>query len=131
MWYGKLSIIIYVFSFSFMFMAYFINQVLNDTYLSASNASYSYINGTLLPQFTFSPGFNSSLIFGDFISVFNFLVGLMSAGTLGNGAFQTMMGILPAGIGGPLDGAVVLLMGLLFDSATVFLLLYIFSFRSL
>lgn len=126
MWYGKVGVICFLFSFSFMFMAYFLNQVIQDPYLTASNANFGYLNGTLLPQFTFSPGFNSALIFGDFVSVFNFLVGIMTGGVFGQ-----MMAILPTGIGGPIDSAVTLLMTITFDSGICFLLLYIFSNRSI
>lgn len=87
-----------------------------------------------MPTFTFTPGFNAALIFGDFWSVFLFVTNIMSGGTLGIGPFQQMTGILgaqPGGIGGPIDTAVLLLLGIMFDSATVFLALYIISFRSL
>lgn len=126
MWYGKVSIILYVFSLSFMVSSYYLNQVFNDPLISNS-ATYQSLNATA-HAFTFSPEVNTNFIFGDFITVMTLIGNIMSGGY-----FETVFGDagIIHGAGGPADISLSLIMGLLFDSATFFLILYIVSNRSL
>lgn len=121
MWYGKLSIIMFIYSLSILFSSYYLNQIFNDSVLSQS-ATYQSLNN-LMGTFSFNQTINTNLIFGDFISVFTLLGSLMSGSI-----FTSSLTIIQnSGFG---DMSVGLLMGLLFDSATLFLLLYIVSNRS-
>lgn len=126
MWYGKLSIIIYVFSLALLFGGYYANQVFNDPSLSTPNTTYSYLSSLMNSKYRFSQSPNAALILGDFITTFQLIGSLMSGDLLSQS--QTML--QGSGFGG-YGEAVMLLQGLLFDSATFFLLLYIISFRSI
>lgn len=105
-----------------LFFAYYINQYFNDPTLN-NNVTFSSLN-TIMGTFTFSQQINTNLVFGDFISVFTLLGGLMTGSV-----FTSAMTIVQNS--GFADASVSLLMGLLFDSGTVFLLMYIVSFRSI
>lgn len=121
MWYGKISIILFVFSIATLFMTYYVNQIFNDPFLSNS-ATYSSLS-SIMGTFKFNQQINTNLIFGDFISVFQLLGSLMSGSI-----FTSSLTIIQSS--GFADLSVGLLMGILFDSATLFLLLYIVSNRS-
>lgn len=122
MWYGKISIILFVFSLGILFSSYYLNQIFNDPVLSSS-ATYTSLN-TIMGTFSFNQQINTNLIFGDFISAFTLLGSLMSGSV-----FTTSLTIIQSS--GFADLSVGLLMGLLFDSASLFLLLYIISNRSI
>lgn len=122
MWYGKISIILFVFSLGILFSSYYLNQVFNDPVISSS-ATYTSLQ-SIMGTFTFNQQINTSLIFGDFLSVFQLLGSLMSGSV-----FTSSLTIIQNS--GFADLSVGLLMGLLFDSATLFLLLYIVSNRSI
>lgn len=122
MWYGKISIILYVFSVSLLFSSYYINQVFNDPVISSS-VTYTSLQ-TLMGTFAFNQQINTNLIFGDFISALTLIGGLMTGSV-----FTTSMTIIQSS--GMADLSVGILMGLLFDSATLFLLIYIVSNRSI
>lgn len=124
MWYGKISIILYVFSLAMLFGSYYINQIFNDPVVSQS-ATYTSLQ-TIMGTFgtPSASSINVSLIFGDFMSVFTLIASLMSGSV-----FSSSMTVL--GNSGFADLSVGLFMGLLFDSATLFLVLYIISNRSL
>ena len=122
MWYGKISIILFVFSLGILFSSYYLNQIFNDPVLSSS-ATYTSLN-TIMGTFSFNQQINTNLIFGDFLSAFTLLGSLMSGSV-----FTTSLTIIQSS--GFADLSVGLLMGLLFDSASLFLLLYIVSNRSI
>ncbi len=121
MWYGKLSIILFVFSLGILFSSYYLNQIFNDPVISAS-ATYTSLQ-TIMGTFAFNQQINTNLIFGDFVSVFTLLGSLMSGSV-----FTSSLHLIQNS--GFADVSVGLLMGLLFDSASLFLLLYIVSNRS-
>lgn len=126
MWYGKLCVILYVFSFSLLFSGYYMNQIFNDPNIN-QNGTYQALTDL---KTSFNPNLspNSTLIFGDFISAFKLLVNLMSGGV-----FNTVFGdhgFMQTTASG-FDASMELLMGLLFDSATLFFILYIVSNRSI
>src|SRR6478736_5984662 len=76
MWYGKISIIMYIFSLGLLFSSYYINQVFNDPVVSQSVTftSLQSIMGTFQPN----TQINSALIFGDFINTWTLLGGLIT-----------------------------------------------------
>lgn len=74
--------------------------------------------------FTFNQQVNTNLIFGDFVAAYTLIGGLMSGSV-----FSSSLTIIQNS--GFADVSIGLLMGLLFDSATLFLLLYIISNRSI
>lgn|SRR6185312_7929886 len=136
MWYGKLSIITYIFCFSMLFGMYYMNlSIFHDPVITAS-VSYQSINN-LVGTFAFNQNINSGLIFGDFLSVYNLLGALMTGSATVPNPFAEIFGG-GGGIGGHgiiynsgfADASVGLFMGAIFDSATLFLLLYIISNRS-
>jgi len=99
------------------------NTIFNDPSISQS-ATFGSLNSTVATTFQFNQPVTASLIFGDFIAVFKFIAALMSGGI-----FADAQGIVStSGYG---DQWVSLLMGGLFDLATVFLILYIVSNRSI
>lgn len=112
----------WIFSLAILFSSYYINQIFNDPTLSQS-ATYTSLN-TLMGTFAFTGNINTNLIFGDFISVFTLLGSLMS-GSIFTSSFTIIQN------SGYADVSVGLLMGLMFDSGTLFLLMYIISFRSI
>lgn len=112
----------FMFSISLLFSTYYLNQIFNDPVINSS-ATYASLQ-TIMGTFTFNQQINTNLIFGDFISVFTLLGSLMSGSV-----FTTSLTIIQSS--GFADISVGLLMGLLFDSATLFLLLYIVSNRSI
>ena len=127
MWYGKIAIIMWLFSFAIFFSAGYVNQIFNQAWLT-SNVTYSSINATG-STLAFNQQINTNFIFGDFLSVFTFLGNLFTGGY-----FNTAFG--PAGIAANIgfagyDQWISMLMGLMFTSSTIFLLLYIISFRSI
>ena len=105
-----------------LFFAYYLNQVFNDPTIS-NNVTFSSLN-TIMGTFTFSQQINTNLVFGDFISVFTLLGSLMSGSV-----FSSALTLIQNS--GFADASVGLLMGILFDGGTVFLLMYIVSFRSI
>lgn len=136
MWFGKLSIILYIFSFAMVFGMYYMNLSIFHDPIITSSVSYQSINN-LVGTFAFNQNINSGLIFGDFLSVYNLLGGLMTGSAtiaspfaviFGGGGGQTGQGLIYNS--GFADASVGLFMAGLFDAATLFLLLYIVSNRS-
>lgn len=127
MWYGKLAIILFMFSVSLLFSSYFINQVFNDPFItnSVTNQSLKTLAGT----FQFNQQIDAQFIFGDFNAVKNVIFALMTGG----GAFTQAFGDhgITHGLEYSASDFVSILMGLLFNSSVVFLILYIVSNRSL
>lgn len=133
MWYGKISVICFIFSIAMLFSTYYINQIFNDPVIQQSTTYKSL--GTIMASFNPNISPNPTLIFGDFISAFNLLINLMSGGV-----FSTVFGHPASGTGGDMgllgnsgyyDASLQIFMGLLFDSATLFFILYIVSNRSI
>lgn len=126
MWYGKLAVIIYVFCFSMIFATLFANQIFqdpvyNNTVLFTQIAS---ISQSFQPSIVPLP----ELIFGDFISVFKIL-GTLLTGEVFLDVFGQSGILATSGVG--YSTYMIILMQLLFWSATLFFLLYIISFRSI
>ena len=125
MWFGKLAVVMFIFSFATLFSTYYLNQVFNDPGINQSTTYKSLhdLVGSFNPNI--SP--NSTLIFGDFISAFNLLTNLMSGGVFGEvfGGSGVMVS------SGFFDSSLQLLMALMFDSSCLFFILYIISNRSI
>lgn len=113
----------FVFSLALVFGSYYGNTIFHDPVISNS-VTFQNLNATLTSTFTFNQQINIDLIFGDFYHVFLFVASLMSGGFFGQATGITATS-------GFADQSVTLLMTLMFDSATVFLILYIISNRSL
>lgn len=129
MWYGKVAIILYLFSLAIVFMTFYLNtNIFNDasitngmTYQSLqalTNSTYSFANQQV----------DAALIFGDFVHVFQFIAALFTGGIFAQSFGST--GIMVQS-GFAYDAYLELFTTLMFDSATVFLVLYIISNRSL
>ena len=130
MWYGKLSIITFLFCILTLFSTYYLNQVFQDPYISSST-TYTSVSA-LLVQFGTPQTPNAQLVFGDFISAFNLLSQLFAGGIVSSVFGDSSHAGLLSGTGfGGIDASLTLLVSLLFDSSTLFLLLYIISFRSI
>ena len=112
----------WLFSVALLFSTYYINLIFNDSVLTQS-ATYSSLN-TLMGTFSYNQKPNANLVFGDFVSAFTVIGGLVTGST-----FTTSLTVIQNA--GFADLSVGLLMGLMFDSGTLFLILYIISFRSI
>lgn len=127
MWFGKVGLIMWIFSFAILFSTGYLNQIFADPWIT-NNVTYNSINSTL-PSLKFNLDVNSGLIFGDFINTFKFLGNLITGGyftqVFGNGGL-----IGQTGFGG-IDQWFSLLLALMFDAGTLFFLLYIISNRSI
>ena len=119
-----------------VFGMYYMNLNLFHDPIITNSVSYQSIN-TLVGTFAFTQNINSGLIFGDFLSVYNLMGSLMTGSAtiaspfaviFGGGGGQQGSGLIYNS--GFADASVGLFMGAIFDSATLFLLLYIVSNRS-
>ena len=136
MWFGKIAIILFIFSFASLFGAYYLNQIFADPCISNSNTfqsmdnliKHSYSNAT-----NAAPGFNSNLVFGDFISTYLILKDLFTGTTFADVFVpqSTTDSLLSCAQFGGFDYSFSLLMTGMFDLSVVFFLLYIVSFRSI
>ena len=122
MWYGKVGVILWVFSVMLIFFSYYFNTIFNNSAISQS-ATFSSLTA-LQGTFAFNQSLDASLVFGDFIHVFTFLGSLFTGG-----AFSTALTLVSNT--GFVDTSIQLFMGILYSSGTLFLLLYIASFRSI
>ena len=91
MWMGKIGLILYTFSLMGLVMAGWLNaEIFNNATLNANNdITQSTLNTDLL-QFNLDPSVNTNLIFGDFITVFHLISGILT----GAGISQ-FLGMLP------------------------------------
>lgn len=126
MWYGKLAIILFIFSIAILFSSYFMNQIFNDPLITASVTNQSL--QTLAGTFQFNQDINTQLIFGDFLAVKNVVWSLMSGSAFTSAFGDT--GVMH-GLSYTASNYIAILMALLFNSSCVFLILYIVSNRSL
>lgn len=136
MWFGKIGVILFIFSFASLWSAYYLNQVFNDACITSSDtfqAMNTLITGTYANATSASPGFNTNLVFGDFLSTYTILKALFTGTTFANvfvpqGSTNSVLSC--SGFGG-FDYSFTLLMTGMFDLSVVFFLLYIISFRSI
>ena len=125
MWYGKIAIILFLFSFSLTFGMYYINLMYNQSAIShnwglsqvqalaSSFSSVSNQNGGQNP--------NPALIFGDFI------IGLtVLFNTLAGGGVTTVLQGIPG-----VDSSVTLLVQIIYGSASIILWVYVAANRSI
>lgn len=130
MWFGKVAIILYLFSFAIVFSAYYLN---NTTFHDASiSQTQTYVALQALENSTYAftnHQVDSALIFGDFVHVFQFIAALFTNGMFAS-AFGNSGVMNQSGWGG-YDLSVGLFITIMFDAATTFLILYIISNRSL
>lgn len=120
MWLGKIALIMYVFSIAILFSAFYLNQIFNNPVLGANgNITFNALN-TLMGTFRLNQQINTNLIFGDFIAAVTVLFGIVTGSTL-----STAFTLIPY-----VDQSILLLQGILFDLASVFLWIYIVSNRS-
>jgi len=104
-----------------LFGAYLMNQVFNDPILGGNgNITFDALD-KLSMTFSTNQQVNGALIFGDFIAALQLLFGIIIGSTV-NSALQ----LLPF-VGIP----ILLLQGMLFNLASVFLFIYIISNRSI
>lgn len=131
MWYGKVSIICYLFSLGIIFMTFYLNtNIFHDASIT-NGFTYNQLQALTNSTYSFNqPNLqvDVALIFGDFYHVFLFVLGLMS-GNIFSTAFGSTGIMVQSGFA--YDGLLSLFTALVFDSATVFLILYIVSNRSL
>lgn len=111
----------YTFSIAMLFGAYLMNQVFNDPILGGNNNITFAALDTLSQSFSLNQQVNASLIFGDFVAALTVLFGIVTGSTL-NTAFQ----LIPFA-----NTSILLLQGILFNLASVFLWIYIVSNRSI
>lgn len=141
MWIGKIALILYVFSFGLLFFTYFVNNSIfadpvianaqiHDPTLPAdqtTNLTYDSLDH-IVRSFSFNQTPDPALIFGDFLSAFKLIFGLMTGSVFTDSLhLMNVSGAIPV-----LDSiALGIVMGAMFDLATALLLLYILSGRSL
>lgn len=125
MWYGKVAIVMFIFSFALTFGMYYINTLYNQPAISAnwglsqiqslasSWSSVSNVNGGQDP--------NPALIFGDFITGITVLLN-----TLAGGGVTTVLQGIPG-----VDSSVILLVQIMYGSASILLWVYVVANRSL
>lgn len=127
MWYGKVAIITFLFSVFLLFMTVYMNQIFNDPQLTNS-AAFTDLT-TLTNSWHVNPSVNTALLFGDFIVVkdlvYQILTGQAFTDTWGTNGIMYQSGL------GAIDSYISLLMGVLFASSGLFLILYIISNRSI
>ena len=125
MWYGKIAIIMFLFSFATTFSMYYINTLYNDPTLSSSyqlaNVSALAANWTSVQNQYGSSNVNAALIFGDFLIGVKVLFSVLS----GAGVVSVLQGI--PGI----DNSVLLLVQILYGSSSIILWVYVVANRSL
>ena len=125
MWYGKIAIIMFLFSVGMLFAGYYLNTIFNNANLNANtNVSYNAIN-TLANSFHLNQGVNSSLIFGDFIAALTVLFD-PTTGILFGGTITSAFSLVPY-----IDFSLQLLIRIIWASSQVFLWLYVVANRSL
>ena len=122
MWYGKVSVIMFVFCFGLLFSAYFVNTTFHDPILNVEDKAAI---DAIIGSFTISPSIDSALIFGDFIHTKDILVNLLQGKV-----FTDANNLIVANSGFGQE-AVKTLMSLIFVSASAFFILYIISNRSI
>src|SRR5574337_317162 len=121
MWFGKLSIIMWVFAIFVLFFGYYLNQFFNDPILANhTNANYAALQ-TIAASFHLDQSINSALVFGDFIAGVTVLFGLLS----GNVITDVMTMGIPQ-----FDVSMQLLFQVIWASSNVFLWIYIVANRS-
>lgn len=118
MWFGKVAIIMYLFSISLLFTGYYLDEVFQqDQFTGASFAALDEIAG----KNTVNESISSELIFGDFIAGAKVLFGVVTAEPITQ-AFH----LLP-GFNAEWD----LLVRLIFSLSSIFLWIYIITGRSI
>ena len=118
MWFGKIAIILYVFSVATLFAGYWVNQIFQNP--SLNSLTYSAIEA-LSTKNEIDPGINIDLVFGDFIAGLTVVFGILTGDTIAS-AFS----IFPF-----VDTAVMLLIRIIFTLASAMLWVYIVANRSL
>ena len=121
MWFGKIAIILWLFSIFSLFFGYYLNTIFNDPTLTASPDANYLAMKTLADSFKLNQQVNTSLIFGDFIAGATVLFGLISG--------STVTAMLTMGIP-QFDVSMQLAFELLWASSNIFLWVYIIANRS-
>lgn len=130
MWYGKVSIITYLFSLMLIFGTFYVNQQVFHDATITNGYTYNQLQALTNGTYSFvALQADPALLFGDFYHVMLFLKDLFAGGIFAV-AFGTQGGILSQGAFA-YDQYFSLLVTLMWDSATVFLILYIISNRSI
>ena len=125
MWYGKVAIVMFLFSFSLTFGMYYISTLYNPSNilnnwgltqvqtLANSWSSLTNVNGGQNP--------NPALVFGDFLTGATVLFNTLAGG----GVTAVLQGI--PGI----DNSILLLVQIIYGSSSILLWIYVIAFRSL
>ena len=118
MWFGKVAVIMYIFSLSLMFAGYFMETTLGD---GSFNEDSLYAQLVIISN-SFNPDANISVeaIFGDFIAGVKVLFGIMTGQTIAD-AFM----LFPA-----MSMEWLLLIRVLFTASSIFLWIFIVTGRS-
>jgi len=118
MWFGKVAIIIYIFSLALMFSGYFMESTLGDGSFD-ENSLYADLDA-VATAFNPNETVSAELIFGDFIAGVRVLFGVMTFQPISD-AFA----ILPN-----MDMNILLLIRVLFGASSIFLWIFIITGRS-
>lgn len=121
MWFGKISIIMWLFAVFALFFGYYLNTFFNDPTLSShTNANYQALQ-TIAASFHLNTNVNSAFVFGDFVAGGTVLFGLLTGSVITN---LMTMGIPQ------FDASMQLLFQVIWASSNIFLWIYIFANRS-
>lgn len=131
MWYGKVSVILYTFSLFLIFGTFYVNQQVFHDPTITNGYTYDQLRALTNSTYSFSNiQVDPALLFGDFYHVVLFVKTLFVNPDIFGTAFGTQNGILSQGAFG-YDQYFALLTTLMWDSATLFFILYLISNRSI
>lgn len=118
MWFGKIAIIMYIFSTALLFSGYYLDLVFNEDNFSSS--TYASLD-TLANKNNVDETISAELIFGDFIAGVNVLFGIVTGDTLTD-AFHLLPGV---------DASMDLFVRLVFTLSSALLWVFVVTGRSL
>lgn len=120
MWFGKIAIIMYIFSIGSLFFTYYVNTIIPlDPVTHNPNTTFSALQ-TLAGSFKLNQQINTSLIFGDFLAGLTVLFNIVTGTTIAQ-AFSVFPFV---------DASITLLIQIVFSLSSAFLWIYIVANRS-
>lgn len=118
MWFGKVAIIMYIFSTALLFSGYYLDVIFDEDNFSSS--TYQSLD-TLANKNNVDESISAELIFGDFIAGVNVLFGIVTGDTLID-AFHLLPGV---------DASMDLFIRLIFTLSSALLWVFVVTGRSL
>lgn len=118
MWFGKIAIIMYIFSTSLLFAGYYLDETFNED--NFSGVTYAALD-TLANKNNVDQEISAELIFGDFIAGVQVLFGIVTGDTLTD-AFHLLPGV---------DASMDLFIRLIFTLSSALLWVFVVTGRSL